>query len=184
MPDRDTSVSKKVEGLHEEENALDREEKLKEKFAAKEQDNRKPGLRPQGPERDGSKMVREDAPGMVPTPSGRMRVVPDRFAAARKLEAERKAAELQTQAVDKAWRRLQDQQREGTERAQNNERETNPVIYGNPQEREPGGHEKENPTQETPEQAWGRFQERQQEIDRDLDQGRERERQQEKEPER
>ena len=96
MPDRDTSVSKKVEGLHEEENALDRKENLKEKFAAKEQDNRKPGLRPQGPERDGSKMVREDAPGMVPTPSGRMRVVPDRFAAARKLEAERKAAEIQT----------------------------------------------------------------------------------------
>ena len=54
------------------------------------------------------------------------------------------------------------------------------MIYGNPQEREPGGDEKENPTQETPEQAWGRFQERQQEIDRDLDQGR----QQEKEPER
>ena len=184
MPDRDTSVSKKVEGLHEEEIALDRKENLKEKFAAKEQDNRKPGLRPQGPERDGSKMVREDAPGMGPTPSGRMRVVPDRFAAARKLEAERKAAEIQTRAVDKAWRRLQDQQREGTEQAQDNEKKTNPVIYGNPQEREPGGDEKEKSTQETPEQAWERFQKRQQEIDRDLDQGRERERQQEKEPER
>jgi len=184
MPDRDTSVSKKVEGLHEEENALDREENLKKKFAAKEQDKRRPGLRPQGPELDGSKMVREDAPGMMPTPSGRMRVVPDRFAATRKLEAERKAAEIQTRAVDKAWRRLQDQQREGTEQAQDNEKMTNPVIYGNPQEREPGGDEKKKSTQETPEQAWGRFQIRQQEIDRDLDQGRERERQQEKEPER
>lgn len=175
MPDRDTSVSKKVEGLHEEENALDREDNLKKQFEAKEQDNSQPGLRPKGPEMGGSRMVREDAPGLSPTPSGRMRVVPDRFAAIRKLERERQEAAAQNEAA-KAWQKFQDQQREGADREQNNDRENMP-LYGNPQERETDSpaNEKDKSPVETPEQAWERFQKRQQEIDQDLDQGRERE---------
>jgi hypothetical protein len=150
MPDRDTSVSKKIDGLHEDENALDRTTNLKDKFdPAKEQDNRKPGLRPKGAERDGSRMIREDAPGLQPTPPGQIRRVPDRFAAIRKLEQDRKEAEAQNEAA-KAWQKFQDRQRETADREQDNERENTPL--------------------------WERFQKRQQGIDRDLDQGREHER--------
>jgi hypothetical protein len=176
MPDRDTSVSKKVKGLHEDENALDREKNLKDKFdPAKEQDNRK-DLRPKGSERDGSRMIREDAPGLQPTPPGQIRRVPDRFAAIRKLEQERKEADAQNEAA-KAWQKFQDQQREAADREQDNERENTP-LYGNPQEREPGNreNEKEKSANETTEQAWERFQKRQQEIDQQQDHGREPER--------
>jgi hypothetical protein len=177
MPDRDTSVSKKVKGLHEDENALDREKNLKDKFdPAKEQDNRK-DLRPKGTERDGSRMIREDAPGLQPTPPGQIRRVPDRFAAIRKLEQDRKEAEARNEAA-KAWQKFQERQREGADREQDNARENTP-LYGNPPEREPGSNEKEKSPNETPEQAWERFQKRQQEIDRqqdhDIDRGRERE---------
>ena len=176
MPDRDTSVSKKVKGLHQDENSLDREKNLKDKFdPAKEQDNRK-DLRPERPERDGSRMIREDAPGLHPTPPGQIRQVPDRFAAIRKLEQDREEAEARNEAA-KAWQKFQDRQREAADREQDNAREKTPQ-YGNPQEREPGSreNEKEKSPNETPEQAWERFQKRQQEIDRDLDQGREHER--------
>jgi hypothetical protein len=43
--------------------------------------------------------------------------------------------------------------------------------YGNPREGEKNEKDK---TQETPEQAWEKFQERQKEIDHELDRGRER----------
>jgi hypothetical protein len=175
MADRPTSVSKDIDGLHEDENSLDRADSLKAKFSpSKEQDNRKQS-RPSGPERGGSKMVREDAPGLEPRPVGVIRQVPDRFAAARKLEQERKEANTQNEAA-KAWQRFQDRQREGANREQDNDREKEnaPMKYGNPQERQPEGPEKEkdNTVKETPEQAWERFQKRQKEIDRDLDQGR------------
>jgi len=177
MPDRDTSVSKKVKGLHEDENALDGTKNLKDKFdPAKEQDNRKPGSRLKGPERDGSRMIREDAPGLQPTPPGQTRRVPDRLAAIRKLEQDRKEAEAKNEAA-KAWQKFQDRQRETADREQDNERENTP-LYGNPQEREPGSreNEKEKSANETPEQAWERFQKRQQEIDHQQDHGREPER--------
>lgn len=179
MADRHTSVSKDIDGLHEDEKSLDRAGSLKDKFSpAKEQDNRKQP-RPRGVESDGSKMIKADAPGLRPSPDGVMRRVPDRFAAARKLEQERKAMEAQNKAAEKAWRGLQDSQREGVNREQNNDRETEsaPMKYGNPQEKQPDGTGKneDNSPKETPEQAWERFQNRQKEIDRDLDQGRERE---------
>jgi hypothetical protein len=180
MADRPTSVSKDINGLHEDENSLDRADSLKDKFSpAKEQDNRKQP-RPRGAERNESKMIRADALGLRPSPEGVMRRVPDRFAAARKLEQERQAMEAQNKAAEQAWRGLQDSQREGVNREQDNERETEnaPMKYGNPQEKQPDGTEKEkdNRGKETPEQAWERFQNRQKEIDRDLDQGRDQQR--------
>jgi hypothetical protein len=179
MADERSSVSRNIRGLHEEENSLDRADTLKDKFPpAKEQDNRKQP-RPSGPERGGSKMVREDAPGLEPRPVGVIRQVPDRFAAARKLEQDRKEANARNEAA-KAWQQFQDRQREGVSREQDTSRETEnaPMKYGNPQEKQPDGTEKEkdNSVKETPEQAWERFQNRQKEIDRDLDQGHERER--------
>ena len=176
MADRPTSVSKHIDGLHENENVLDRETPLKDKFTKKpEDDKRQP--RPKGPERDGSRMVREDAPGLTPTPSGRMRQVPDRFAADRKLEQDRKEAKAQNDAAVKGWEKFQERQREGVNREQDNEREKMP-LYGNPQEREPDSREpkKDKNEKETPEQAWDKFQKRQQEIDREQDHGREHER--------
>jgi hypothetical protein len=177
MADRPTSVSKDIDGLHEDENSLDRADSLKDKFSpAKEQDNSKQP-RPSGPERGGSKMVREDAPRLEPRPVGVIRQVPDRFAAARKLEQDRKEADAQNEAA-KAWQRFQDRQREGVSREQDTDRETEnaPMKYGNPQEKQPDDPEKnkDNTPKETPEQAWERFQKRQQEIGRDLDRGRER----------
>jgi len=119
-------------------------------------------------------MIREDAPGPQPTPPGQIRQVPDRFAAIRKLEQDRKEAEARNEAA-KAWQKFQDRQREAADREQDNARE-NARQYGNPPEREPGSNEKEKSPNETPEQAWERFQKRQQEIDREQDQGREPER--------
>jgi hypothetical protein len=179
MADRPTSVSKDIDGLHIDENSLDRADSLKDKFSpAKEQDNREEP-RPTGPERGGSKMVREDAPRLEPRPVGVIRQVPDRFAAARKLEQDRKEANAQNEAA-KAWQRFQDRQREGVSHEQDTDRGTEnaPMKYGNPQEKQPEGPEKnnDNTPKETPEQAWERFQKRQQEIDRDLDQGRDQER--------
>ena len=180
MADRPTSVSKHIDGLHEDEKSLDRADSLKDEFSpANEQDNHKQ-LRPRGSERNESKMIKGDAPNLRPSPEGVMRRVPDRFAAARKLELERKATDAQNKAAEKAWRGLQDRQREGVNREQDNdrERESAPMKYGNPQEKQSNGTEKneDNSPKETPEEAWERFQNRQKEIDRDLDQGRERER--------
>jgi hypothetical protein len=180
MADRPTSVSKHVDGLHEDENVLDRETPLKDKFTkTSEEDRRAP--RPKGPEREGSKMVREDAPGLTPTPTGRMRRVPDRFAAIRKLEQDRKEAAAQNEVAVKGWQKFQERQREGAIREQDNEREKTPV-YGNPQEREPekGEKDKEKTPDKTPEQAWEKFQKRQQEIAREQDHGREREHERER----
>jgi hypothetical protein len=177
MADRTTSVSKHIEGLHEDENVLDRETPLKDKFSKAPEQNREKEPRPKGPERDGSRMVREDAPGLQPTPSGRMRRVPDRFAANRKLEQDRKEAAAQNEASVKGWEKFQERQREGVNREQDNERGNTP-LYGNPQEREPDSREaeKDKSQKETPEQAWERFQKRQQEIDHEQDRGREDER--------
>src|ERR1039458_5169137 len=85
-PERTTSFAKSVEGLHHEESALDRARSLRDQFVhAQEQNNAQQKSREAEKPRDeteksGSQMVREDAPGMRPTPSGPMRQ-PDRQAA-------------------------------------------------------------------------------------------------------
>ena len=164
MADRPTSVSKKIKGLHEDEKALDGKSSLKNAFdPVKEQDIRMLELRPKGPERDGSKMVREDAPASAPRPPARIRQVPDRFAAIRKLEQDRREAEEQNRAA-KAWAQFQDKQKRDMSREQDNDK----TQYGNPREAEKAEKDK---TQETPEQAWERFQERQKELDREQDHG-------------
>src|SRR5882762_7761056 len=108
MADRPTSVSKHIDGLHEDENVLDRETPLKDKFTKAPEQNNEKQPRPKGPERDGSRMVREDAPVLSPTPSGRMRRVPDRFAAIRKVEQDRKEAAAQNEAAIKGWQKFQE----------------------------------------------------------------------------
>src|ERR1700756_5676994 len=83
--ERSTSFSKNIEGLHHEENALDREEPLKDRFTpAPEQDNELKVVEAG----EGSDMVKDDAPHLRPTPSGPMRDIPDRYAAATKLGKE------------------------------------------------------------------------------------------------
>ena len=95
MADRPTSVAKSVEGLHHDENALDRARSLRDQFThAQEQNNEKQKPReaekPQGEtEKSGSAMVKDDAPVLRPTPNGPMRQMADRQASAAKLSKER-----------------------------------------------------------------------------------------------
>ena len=96
-PERTTSFAKSVEGLHQEEKALDRVPSLRGAFVpAQEQNNEKQKPREtvrQGEsEKSGSQMIRQDAPLMRPSPNGNLRQGPDRFAAYRKLEQEHKKA--------------------------------------------------------------------------------------------
>ncbi len=103
MADRTTSVAKSVEGLHQEESALDYALVLRNQFRhAQEQSNQKENQRqsekPHGEtEKSGSQMIKEDAPTLKPTPSGPMRQNPDREASGAKLENERakEAAKLE-----------------------------------------------------------------------------------------
>src|ERR1700683_2251525 len=173
MPDRRTSVSRDVRGTHHDETALDREESLAAQFERvqrdQEQDAVDKKLAPKKAPERGSRMVREEtlAPGM--RPAGQMRRVPDKFASDRKLEQERREATAQNRAAEKAWQRMHGNQRETKSAEQDNQ-----PILGNPRENEKPQDKAAQKEQLTPEQAWERFQERQNEIDRDLDQGRER----------
>src|ERR1035441_2230458 len=99
-PERTTSFAKSVEGLHHDENALDRARALRDQFAhAQEQNNEKQKPReaekPQDgtakgeTEKSGSPMIKDDAPVLRPTPSGPMRQMTDRQASASKLSKER-----------------------------------------------------------------------------------------------
>jgi hypothetical protein len=114
--ERATSFAKKVKDLHHEENALDRTLPLKARFnPAPEQDNQPP----KESDKSGSKMVRQDAPVLRPTPSGTMRVSPDRYAAASKLGKEHDAEEEKLKAALKAKAR----QRLGQEKDRDEGRE-------------------------------------------------------------
>ena len=88
MADRPTSAAKSVEGLHQEESALDRALSLREQFARAQNDNQKQKETEAEKPPAGSQMVRQDAPVLRPTPSGPMRTTPDRYAAATKLGKE------------------------------------------------------------------------------------------------
>ena len=111
-PERATSFAKSVEGLHHEESALDRARALRDQFAhAQEQNNEKQkpreaekpqdGTQKGETEKSGSQMIREDAPGMRPTPSGPMRQ-PDRQAAYGRLAKERSAENRKIEAAKMA----------------------------------------------------------------------------------
>ena len=115
MDERSTSVSKNIEGLHHEENALDRTEPLKDMFTpAPEQDNELKVV----PPGEGSRMVQQDAPHLRPTPSGPMRDIPDRYAAATKLGKEHDEADQRIRRAIEAKAR----QRQEREKDQGRER--------------------------------------------------------------
>lgn len=157
-----TSISKFLRGIHHEKGALDEKESVKEDFrkaADKGEDGR--GVKPKAPEL-GSRMIRDHAPAMDMKPAGHLRQVPDRFAAARRLEAEhREADERNRQARMAETARALAARREGREDGL----EVDEPSYGNPRP-EPEAKEK-TPSQEGLEQAWARFNQRQQELDRD-----------------
>ena len=103
-PERTTSFAKSVEGLHQEESALDRARSLRDQFVhAQEQNNQqkqREAERPQGEtEKSGSQMIREDAPVLRPTPNGPMRQMIDRQAAASRLGKERGDAAKKNEAA-------------------------------------------------------------------------------------
>ncbi len=93
---RTTSHAKSVEGLIEQESALDRARSLKEQFnraqdsQALEQSRQTEQAK--GGAQQGSQMVKEDAPAPRPHPQGAMREGPDREASDAKVQKERAAA--------------------------------------------------------------------------------------------
>ena len=112
-PERTTSFAKSVEGLHHDENALDRARALRDQFAhAQEQNNEKQKPReaekPQDgtakgeTEKSGSPMVKDDAPVLRPTPNGPMRQMTDRQAASARLGKERSDAAMKNEAAKMA----------------------------------------------------------------------------------
>jgi hypothetical protein len=112
--ERSTSFSKNIEGLHHEENALDHTPSVRDQFSpAPEQDNELKVVETG----EGSRMVQEDAPVLRPTPSGPMRDIPDRYAAATKLGREQDEADKRIREAIEAKAR----QRHGRE--QDHERE-------------------------------------------------------------
>jgi hypothetical protein len=103
MAERPTSVAKGIEGLHQEESALDRARALRDQFAhAQEQNNQKQAERPRETEKAGSQMVKDDRPVLRPTPNGPMRQMPDRQAAVAKLAQEHDNADAKIEAARKA----------------------------------------------------------------------------------
>lgn len=103
MADRPTSVAKSVEGMHHEESALDRARALREQFARAQNDNQQQKERQtERPPAQGSQMVKEDAPVLKPTPSGPLRQMADRQAAAAKLGKEHDNAGSKMEAAQKA----------------------------------------------------------------------------------
>ena len=107
MADRPTSFAKSVEGLHQEESALDRARALRDQFKhAQEQNNesQKPreAEKPRGEtEKGGSPMVRKDRPAPHLTPNGPMRTGPDRYASETKLNKEHDSADAKVEEARK-----------------------------------------------------------------------------------
>ena len=123
MVDRPTSAAKSVEGLHQEQSALDRARALRDQFAhAQEQNNQKQAERPRETEKDGSQMVKDDKPVLRPTPSGPMRQMPDRQAAVSKLEQEHNNAEAKIEAARKAQEAFKARQQQDRDLDQDRER--------------------------------------------------------------
>jgi hypothetical protein len=105
MADRPTSVAKSVEGLHHEESALDRARALRDQFARAQNDNQQQQQKERQTERppaQGSQMIREDAPGHKPAPSGPMRQGPQRRADLAKLGKEHEREDAKIKAARKA----------------------------------------------------------------------------------
>lgn len=102
MADRPTSVAKSVEGLHQDESALDRARALRDQFARAQNDNQQQKERQPEQPPVGSQMVKEDAPALRPSPSGPMRQMPDRQAAVAKIGKEHDNAAARIEAAQKA----------------------------------------------------------------------------------
>ena len=102
MADRPTSAAKSVEGLHQEESALDRFLSLREQFARAQNDNQKQKETEAEKPPAGSQMIKEDAPALKPPPSGPMRQMSDRQAAYGKLAKERSAENKKIEAAKMA----------------------------------------------------------------------------------
>ena len=103
--DRATSLAKNVDGLVQQESALDRAQSLKEQFnrAQHHQEHQKARETEQakGGAQQGSQMVKDDAPVLRPTPSGPMRNSPDRNAFNANLQKERAREDQKLQQAEK-----------------------------------------------------------------------------------
>ncbi|MGA7796788.1 MAG: hypothetical protein WCA19_27485 [Candidatus Acidiferrales bacterium] len=122
-PERTTSFAKTVDGLHKDENALDRARALKEQFDRAQNDNhQQKESQTERPPAEGSQMVKDDAPALKPAPSGPMREASDREANVAKLEKEFNSAAARIEEAKKAQETYKARQGKSREHDRDNER--------------------------------------------------------------
>ena len=128
MPDdhepRTASHAKSVDGLVQQESALDRARSLKEQFnrAQSPQEHQQQTEQSKGGAQQGSKMVKEDAPALRPTPTGPMRDGPDQTASAAKLKKEHSIEDQKLQQAEKAREAFKSRQGTSHEQERDHER--------------------------------------------------------------
>jgi hypothetical protein len=115
---RTTSFAKEVDGLVQQENALDRALALKEQFKqAQNQHQQSPQVeKAKGDAQQGSQMVKSDAPALRPTPKGLMRDRPDEQSFDARLEKERAAEDQKLENARKAQEAYNSRQHNGPDR--------------------------------------------------------------------
>jgi hypothetical protein len=123
--DRATSLAKNVDGLVQQESALDRARSLKEQFdrAQNQQEHQKSRETEQA--KGGAQqrsMIKDDAPVLRPTPSGPMRDGPDRNAFNAKLQQERANEAQKLQEAEKLREALKARQQQDRDQERDRER--------------------------------------------------------------
>jgi hypothetical protein len=159
-----TSITKFLRGLYQEKNALDEQESVKEPFDDASEGNKGANApKPKAPELSGSRMVRDHAPTPGLRPTGYLRQVPDKFAAARKLEAEHKEAEARNRTAEMTTTAKMLADRRDDRETDNSFKDTE-SVFGNPTEQLEQVTEKPA-DDEAIRDAWAQFNERQAELE-------------------
>lgn len=124
--ERATSIAKSLDGLAQKDSALDRALKLKDLYnrTANPQEHQQTREADQSRNGDqqGSKMVKEDAPTLRPTPSGPMRQMTDDKIYDAKLQKERANEEAKIEAARKAQEAFKDRQQQDRDQERDRER--------------------------------------------------------------
>jgi hypothetical protein len=107
--DRTTSHAKSIDGLAEQESSLDRARALKAQFQ-QAQSQHQQAEQTKGSAQRGSQMVKADAPGPRPAPSGPIRAAVDKQAFDAKLQKERSAEAQKLESARKVQEILKSRQ--------------------------------------------------------------------------
>ena len=107
--DRTTSQAKSVDGLVQQESSLDRARALKAQFQ-QAQSQHQQAEQTKSSAQQGSQMLKADAPGLRPAPSGPVRAAVDKQAFDAKLQKERAAEAQKLESARKAQETLKQRQ--------------------------------------------------------------------------